>query len=212
MNQRSTAARRPPGDITRLLHEARQGNPDALERLMPIVYRELRRQAASQVRHEGRHCTLQPTELVHETYLRLTENRRIQWQDRTHFFAVSARLMRRLLVDRARSRHAQKRGRGVTHVTLSQAEDEMDPQAGLVEVLMLDEALSRLGVIDPRQAQVVEMRVFAGLSVEETATALGVSPRTIKSDWQMARAWLTRELRAVTRPAASAKRATPLTG
>lgn len=195
MNREDGGSGQAPGHVTQLLHQARSGDPDALERLVPLVYGELRRQAAGQLHQEAGPRPLQPTELVHEAYLQLTDNRRIQWQDRAHFFAVSATLMRRILVDHARARQAQKRGGDVTHLTLGHAEDETDQRADLVEVLMLDETLHRLSVLDPRQVQVVELRVFAGLSVEEIATALGVSPRTIKSDWQMARAWLSRELR-----------------
>jgi RNA polymerase sigma-70 factor (ECF subfamily) len=195
MSHEESGAGPTPGHVTQLLHQARSGDPDALERLVPLVYAELRRQAARQLHQEAGPRPLQPTELVHEAYLQLTDNRRIQWQDRAHFFAVSATLMRRILVDQARARQAQKRGGDVTHLTLSHAEDETEQRADLVDLLMLDDTLKRLSVLDPRQVQVVELRVFAGLSVEEIATALDVSPRTIKSDWQMARAWLSRELR-----------------
>jgi RNA polymerase sigma-70 factor (ECF subfamily) len=182
------------GDITNLLHRARDGDSKALNELVPIVYDELKRQAANQLRNEQRQITLQATALVHEAYLRLLDNRRIQWQDRTHFFAVSARLMRRILVDYARARNAQKRGEGVSHLTLDDLGDQGGEQQRLVDILMLDESLNRLAAIDARQVQVVEMRLFAGLTVEETAAALDVSARTVKSDWQMARAWLSREL------------------
>ena len=185
-----------PGEITQLLREARNGDRGALERLMPLVYDDLKRQAANQFRREGHRVTLQPTAVVHEVYLRLAENRRIQWDDRAHFFAVSAQFMRRILVDHARARLAQKRGARETPVTLSTADDPPADQASIVDVLILDETLTRLADLDSRQAQVVEMRVFAGLTVEECASVLEVSARTIKSDWQMARAWLTRELRA----------------
>jgi RNA polymerase sigma factor (TIGR02999 family) len=189
-------AERLPGDVTALLHRARRGDPDALNTLVPLVYRELKQQAAGQLRSEARRLTIQPTVLVHETYLRLVENQRIQWRSRAHFFAVSARLMRRILVDYARARHAQKRGHGATHVALTDAGRGTERPERLVDLLALDEALARLEVLDLRQAQVVEMRMFAGLTVDETASALDVSPRTVKSDWQMARAWLSRELRA----------------
>ena len=182
------------GDVTRLLHQARTGDRAALDEVIPLVYRELRQQAAKVLRGERHQVTIQATVLVHETYARLLGCQRIQWQDRTHFFAVSARLMRQILVDFARARHAAKRGADVTHVTLGRAADEASTDPNIVDVLMLDEALTRLDAIEPRQAQVVEMRWLAGLSVDETAEALDVSARTIKSDWQMARAWLSREL------------------
>lgn len=182
------------GNVTLLLRQAREGDRAALDELVPIVYQELRRVAAHQLRHEGHRLTIQPTALVHEAYLRLVDNPRIQWQDRAHFFAVSAQMMRRILVDHARARDAQKRGRGVTHVTLDHAGEEAAQQQQLIDILILDETLHRLEAIDPRQAQVAELRLFAGLTVDETATALGVSARTVKSDWQMARAWISREL------------------
>jgi RNA polymerase sigma factor (TIGR02999 family) len=187
----------PSGDVTRLLHRARTGDRAALDEVIPLVYRELRQQAARLLRGERRQLTIQATVLVHETYERLLGCQRIQWQDRMHFFAVSARLMRQILVDFARARRADKRGADATHVTLGQASGELATDAAIVDVLMLDEALTRLEAIEPRQAHVVEMRWLAGLSVQETAEALGVSERTIKSEWQMARAWLSRELGAI---------------
>lgn len=186
------------GQVTTLLHRARNGDRGALDAVIPLVYRELRLQAAGLLRRERRDITIQPTALVHEVYARLVGHQRIQWQDRAHFFAVAARLMRQILVDFARARRAGKRGADAAHVTLSHAVDEPDAQQSAVDVLALDEALTRLEAIDPRQAQVVELRWLTGLSVEETAEALGVSPRTVKSEWQMARAWLTRELGTLT--------------
>lgn len=187
----------PAGDVTRLLHRARTGDREALDAVIPLVYRELRQQAARVLRGERRQVTIQATVLVHETYERLLGCQRIQWQDRMHFFAVSARLMRQILVDFARARRAGKRGADATHVTLGQAASHAATDAAIVDMLLLDDALTRLDAIEPRQAQVVEMRWLAGLSVEETAEALGVSERTIKSEWQMARAWLSRELAAL---------------
>jgi RNA polymerase sigma factor (TIGR02999 family) len=181
------------GDVTQLLQRAREGDRLALDELIPVVYRELKDQAAHQLRHEQHHLTLQPTALVHEAYLRLLNNQRIQWQDRAHFFAVAAQMMRRILVDHARARGAAKRGHGATCVPLDDAAGEGE-QERLIDILMLDDVLTRLAAIDSRQVQVVEMRVFAGFTVDETAAALGVSPRTVKADWQMARAWLSREL------------------
>jgi RNA polymerase sigma factor (TIGR02999 family) len=181
----------PSGAITALLHEVRGGNPDALNDLMPLVYRELRKQAARVLRGEGRHPTMQPTVLVHEAYLQLARNQGIQWADRAHFFAVAARLMRRVLVDHARARKAKKRSSDTPAIAgLEVAADDR-----VLDVLILDEALDRLAALDARQSRVVELRVFAGMNVEESASVLGVSPRTVKADWQMARAWLTRELR-----------------
>ena len=186
------------GAITSLLHEARGGNQDALNELLPLVYRELRKQAARCLRSEGRHPTLQPTVLVHEAYLQLARNPGSQWEDRAHFFAVAARLMRRVLVDHARARKARKRSADDVQVAAS---IDAAADARVLDVLILDDALTRLAAIDERQCRVVELRVFAGMSVEETAEVLAVSPRTVKGDWQMARAWLTRELRGVDRGA-----------
>jgi len=183
----------PPGAITVLLRDAASGDPGALNELLPLVYRELRRQAAHCLRREGRHPTLQPTMLVHEAYLQLVRNPDIQWQDRAHFFAVAARMMRRVLVDHARARKASKRSASLVTVTTGIA---AGTDGNILDVLILDDALTRLAALDERQCRVVELRAFAGMSVEETASVLGVSARTIKADWQMARAWLTRELRA----------------
>lgn len=188
-----------PGPITELLHRSRAGDHDALNQLLPLVYQELRDQAARSFKRERRAITLQPTALVHEAYVRLLGNRRIQWHDRQHFFAVAARLMRQILVDHARARHAQKRGgpdhRG-TQITLGDAEQgsTVDQEAQMVDLLTLDALLDRLTARNERQSRVVELRVFTGLTVEEIAEALELSPRTIKTDWQMARAWLIREL------------------
>jgi RNA polymerase sigma factor (TIGR02999 family) len=180
----------PVASITSLLVAWRRGDPDALDRLTPLVYQELRKIARRHMAKERTGNTLQATALVNEVYLRLVDVKRVQWKDRAHFFAIAARLMRRVLVDAARSRKYQKRGGGALKVTLH--EDLLvDPGHGLIA---LDEALTVLEQIDERKSRVVEMRFFVGLSVEETAAALRVSPDTVMRDWKQARAWLSREL------------------
>jgi RNA polymerase sigma factor (TIGR02999 family) len=170
-----------------------QGDQAALEQLMPLVHGELRRLARRHMGHERVGHTLQATALVNEAYLRLIDIRRVQWQNRTHFFAMSARLMRRVLVDFARSRHYLKRGAGAQKVSLDEAL-VLAPERGH-ELVDLDAALEALAVVDARKAQVVEMRFFGGLSVEETAEALRVSPDTVMRDWKLAKVWLLRELK-----------------
>ena len=181
-----------PDDLTRLLLAWRDGEPGAFDRLVPLVYDELRRQARLQLRRERAGHTLQPTALVHEAFLRLVEQSRAQWQNREQFFAVAGRAMRRVLVDHARARAAVKRGDGRTLVALDEA-PEPAAAAG-VDVLVLDQVLDRLAAIDPRQARVVELRYFGGFTAAETATALDVSLATVNRDWAMARAWLFREI------------------
>jgi len=180
------------GDVTGILAQMKAGAPDAEARLLEMVYRELRHLAAGFMRRERPDHTLQPTALVHEAYLKLTGHRSIDWQSRGHFFAVAAQVMRRLLVDYARARNTAKRPCGRTAVRLENA--LMFAEQRSTELLELDQALSRLAAWDPRQAKVVELRFFAGLSLEETAEALGVSARTVKRDWTMARAWLFSEI------------------
>lgn len=184
------------GDVTRLLVEWREGREDALERLMPVVYEQLRRLAGRQLRRERPDHTLQPTALISELYLLLVRQRAASWENRAHFFALAARLMRRVLVDHARSRDAGKRGGAATTVSL---DEEAVAGAGAapgqaVDVLAIDEALARLAALDADQARVVELRFFGGLTVEETALVLNRSPRTVKREWRMARAWLHGEL------------------
>lgn len=183
-----------PSDVTTLLLAWRQGDASAGERLLPLIYAELHRQAARAMRREPQEHTLQPTALVNEAYLRLVGQDRVQWHNRSHFFGVAAQLMRRILVDHARGRDAAKRGGGAQRVTLAgdqgQAQDEDD-----VDVLALHEALETLASLDPRQARVVELRYFSGLNIEETAEAMDISPATVKREWTIARAWLRRELR-----------------
>jgi len=178
--------------VTQLLMAWSQGENSALERLTPLVYEELRRLAHRYVGTERAAHTLQTTALVNEAYLRLVDGGRVNWQDRAHFFAVSARLMRRILVDWARSRHAQKRGGQPQQVTLNEA--LVLSRAHGEDLVALDEALQKLSELDARKGQVVEMRFFGGLSVEETAAALSVSPDTVLRDWRLAKLWLLREL------------------
>jgi RNA polymerase sigma factor (TIGR02999 family) len=181
-----------PGEVTRLLYELKAGNRAAEEQLVPLVYEELRRIASNRLRHEAIHHSLQPTALVHEAYLRLTRLQEIDWQSRSHFFAVSATLMRRILVDHARANQARKRGDGMGTITINDAlfpAPEREP-----EILALDEALDRLAKLDERQSKIVELRFFAGMSEEETGHVLGISARTVKRDWRAAKAWLFAEL------------------
>ena len=178
-------------DVTQLLRAWRKGDRSALDRLTPIVYQDLRRLARRQLFAERPGHTLQPTALVNEAYMRLVDYKRMQWQDRAHFLAVSAQLMRRILVEHARRRNL-KRGGGVRHVSLEHAFEA--GSAPSKDVLALDEALSELARMDPRKAQVVELRYFGGLSVEETAEALSISAVTVMRDWSSAKAWLYREL------------------
>jgi RNA polymerase sigma factor (TIGR02999 family) len=181
-----------PGEVSRLLAEHRRGDRAALDRLLPLVYDELRRLAASYLRRERGNHTLQPTALVHEAYLRLADQRDVEWQNRSHFFGVAAHLMRLILVDHARARSADKRGGDAVRIPLDdvvQAAEEHD-----TDILALDEALSTLALRDAQQVRVVELRYFGGLNVEETAEILGVSSATVKRDWAVARMWLRREL------------------
>jgi RNA polymerase sigma factor (TIGR02999 family) len=181
-----------PGEVTQLLAEARQGNPAAESRLAEVLYDHLHRLARRAMAGERPDHTLQPTVLVHEALLRLVSHDSMEWANRKHFFAVAANLMRRILIDHAREVHAVKRGSG--------GKVCLDEAAGLTyarsdDLLALDEALTRLAAMDPRQGQIVELRFFAGLTEEEIAAALDVSPRTVKRDWQIARAWLHTQMR-----------------
>jgi len=175
-----------------LLRAWADGDAAALDRLTPVVYEELRRLARARLRGERTGHTLQTTELVNEAYLRLADCERMRWQDRAHFFAVSAQMMRRILVDHARRRRNQKRGGGALHVSLG-AGDLMMPNPEL-DLVALDDALQAFAQLDPRKVRVVELRFFAGLSVEEIAEVLKVSPVTVTRDWNSARAWLRREM------------------
>lgn len=186
------------GEITQLLAELKSGNREAEAKLVPLVYDELRRLAAHYMRQERRDHTLQATALVHEAYLRLVGQRDVNWQSRAHFFGVAAQLMRRILVDYARARQTDKRGAGLQKASLEEALLFSDEQSG--ELLALDEALDRLAERDPRQSRIVELRFFAGLTVEETAEVLAISPKTVKRDWSVARAWLHGEISRERRP------------
>jgi RNA polymerase sigma-70 factor (ECF subfamily) len=180
-------------DITSLLREWSDGKPEALDELMPLVYEELRRQAARYLRRERIDHTLQATALIHEAYLKLIDQKNVRWQNRAHFFAIAAQAMRRILVDYARTKHRDKRGGEARKIsfeeaaTLAAGEDSVD-------LIALDEALTRLAEIDEQKARLVELRYFSGLSVEETAEVLKTSQRTVERGWTMAKAWLHREL------------------
>jgi RNA polymerase sigma factor (TIGR02999 family) len=180
------------GRITDLLIAWHEGDARALDRLIPLVHDELRRLAHRHMRGERRGHQLQTTALVNEAYLRLVDSTRVRWQDRAHFFAVSAQLMRRILVDMARARLKRKRGGGVLRVAFDEALGVSGTPGP--ELVALDDALRALAEVDERKSRVVELRFFGGLSVEETAAALGVSPVTVMRDWAMAKAWLSREM------------------
>ena len=182
----------PNAEVTALLLAWGHGDDVAFDRLVPMVHAELRRIARRHMGHERVGHTLQPTALVNEAYLKLIDARQVKWQDRAHFFAMSSRLMRQVLVDWARARGYQKRGAGAHNVTLDEG------RVGAIEqpadVIALDEALKALEQIDPRKSQVVELRFFGGLSIEETAEVLSVSPGTVMRDWTLAKAWLRRAI------------------
>jgi RNA polymerase sigma factor (TIGR02999 family) len=179
--------------VTQILHDWTCGDQSAFNRLVPLVERELRRQAARYLRMEETGHTLQTADLIQEAYLRLLDAKNIQWQNRAHFFGIAANLMRRILVDYARKRQAQKRNWAGIRASLNEVRGA--PAENAVDLIALDEALNRLARIDPRQGRVVELRYFAGLSVEETARILQVSTKTVKRDWQMAKAWLREEIK-----------------
>ena len=179
--------------ITALLCAWGEGDEAALAQLTPLIYDELHRLAKRCMSRERAGHTLQTTALVNEAYLRLIDAQEVEWQNRAHFFAIAAQLMRRILVDFARQRKFQKRGGAAVHVSLAEA--EMIPQERALDLVALDEALESLARIDARQSRVVELRFFGGLSVEETATVLKVSPDTVMRDWKVAKAWLRRELK-----------------
>jgi RNA polymerase sigma factor (TIGR02999 family) len=186
-------------DVTRLLAAVADGDARASEELLPLVYAELRSLARSFMAREGRGHTLQPTALVHEAYLRLIGDADIRWDNRGHFFVAAATAMRRILIDRARHRGRLKRGGRRARVEL--AEDAMMVEPPSDDLLALEEALRRLEGVDPRKGNVVLLRYFAGLGIDETAAALGISPATVKNDWAYARAWLHREMSGDTRGA-----------
>jgi RNA polymerase sigma factor (TIGR02999 family) len=175
-----------------LLLDWNAGNQDALEKLMPLVYRELRRLAHNYLGKEAAGHTLLTTDLVHEAYLRLIDQQRVRWQNRAHFFGIAATLMRRILVDRARGKKRIKRGAGAQHISLDETATVSTQSS--VDILAIDEALTRLAEIDQRKAKVVELRFFGGLEVEEAAEFLKLSPATVLREWKMAKAWLHRAL------------------
>ena len=203
----------PDGRVTQLLINWAAGDQRALNELMPLVYGELRRLAERQLRDERPNHTLQRTGLVHEAYLRLISQQGVSWQSRAQFIGLAAQLMRRILIDHARARRRAKRGGGVTPVSLDQTgvvltSDEEGAQVEALELASnpavdltaIDSALSRLEALDPKQSRIVELRFFGGLSIEETAEVVGVSPATVKREWALARAWLRRELMSETPP------------
>ena len=181
-----------PPNVTELLRNWSDGDKQAQEKLFQIVYSELHQQAARYLRHEHPGLSLQTTDLIHEAYLRLINQQHVDWQNRLHFFAIAAKVMRRILVDHVRSRQAAKRGGSDIRLPLEDAMVVLPGQD--LDFVALDEVLTRLAAMDPQQSQVVELRFFSGLSVEETAKVLDVSERTVKRDWNVAKAWLRREL------------------
>ena len=177
--------------ITELLLAVSHGGRDALDELIPLVYNDLRRVAAVQLRREAGGQSLQPTALVHEVYVRLVDQRHVEWRNRAHFFAVAASVMRRILVDHARARLAEKRGGGLERVTLGGDEAAETPRT---DVLALHESLQRMGAFSPRQERIVELRYFGGLTIEEAAEVIGISEATLVREWTIAKAWLRADL------------------
>jgi RNA polymerase sigma factor (TIGR02999 family) len=188
-------AQRQPREITQLLVAWNEGDESALEKLVPLVYDELRRLARRHMRRERPDHTLQTTALINEAYLQLVDIRNVHWHNRAHFFALCARLMRRILVDFARSRHYAKRGGGAKPISLDQCISVLPGDSP--DLVAVDDALHALAKIDERKAQVVELRFFGGMTVEETAEVLKVSPETVRRDWKLAKVWLLRELSGV---------------
>jgi len=182
----------PLQDVTQLLHDWRGGDNEALNKLMPLVYDELRRIAAAYLRREREGHTLQTAALVNEAYLRLVDQTHADWKNRAQFFGVAAQMMRRILVDHAREHQAAKRGSGETRLALDEAINVAGQQD--VDVLALDEALQELARLDPRQSRIIELRYFVGLEIDETAEVLGISPATVKREWNSAKAWLFNQL------------------
>jgi RNA polymerase sigma factor (TIGR02999 family) len=179
--------------ITMMLLKASEGNAEAMSELLPLVYQELHEMASNFMRSERTGHTLQTTALVHEAYLRLIDQKHVDWKNRSHFFAVAAQAMRRVLVDYARKHKAAKRGGGQEKIPLEEA--AVVSEAPAEELLVLDEALGKLKLLDERQSHIVELRYFGGLTIEETAQALGISPTSVKREWSMAKAWLYQQVR-----------------
>jgi len=182
----------PPGEVTRLLDDVREGDRGAFDRLFPLVYQELRKIAAGRLAGARRDHTLAPTAVVHEAYLKMVDQKGVPWQSRAHFFAIAARAMRQILIDHARRKQAVKRGGHLHPITLG--EEPLGLEIPVDELLALDEALDRLEALDPRLRRVVELRFFGGLQEKEVAEVLGVTTRTVQRDWTRARAWLYKEL------------------
>lgn len=182
-----------PQEITLWLRQWSDGQSGALDSLMPVVYAELHRQAANYLRCERMGHTLQPTALINEAYIKLIDQRAVNWQNRAHFFGIASQAMRRILVDHAKARHRGKRGGNAENLPIDAAE-LVTATAGGVDVIALDAALGRLAELDERQARIVELRFFSGMSVEETAGVMNISPATVKNDWRSAKAWLFQEL------------------
>ena len=180
-------------EITQMLQEWGNGNQEALDALLPLVYAELHQQASRYLRRERAGHTLQTTALIHEAYLKLIDQREVNWQNRAHFFGIAAQAMRRILVDYARGKHREKRG-GIAEDLPLEAAALVVSKEKSIDLVALDEALTRLVEFDERQARVVELRYFSGLSIEETAEVLRISPATVKSDWNLAKAWLRHEI------------------
>ena len=181
-----------PENVTQLLIDWSKGDKAALDALLPVVYEELRHQAARYLRRERAGHTLQTTALIHEAYIKLIDQRNVHWQNRAHFFGIAAQAMRRILVDHARAKNRAKRGGSDIRVSFNEA--KLVGQQQDLDIEALDEALTRLSKIDEQQSRIVELRFFSGLTVEETAEVLGISPATVKRDWSMAKAWLHREI------------------
>lgn len=179
-------------DVTRLLVQLTKGDRAAVDQLMPLVYDELRRIAAAHLRRERPGHTLQSTALVHEAYLRLIDQRNVEWRNRAHFFGIASRMIRRILVDHARGHHAAKRGAGAPRLSLDEAIGV--PGGRDLDLVALDDSLEALAKIDPEQSRLVELRYFGGLTIEETAEVMQISPATVSREWTAARAWLFREL------------------
>jgi RNA polymerase sigma factor (TIGR02999 family) len=179
-------------DVTQLLVHWGKGDKQALDRLMPLVYDELHRMASRYLRRERQEHTLQATALINEAYLRIVDQNRVNWQNRAHFFGVAAQMMRRILVDHARSHLYAKRGGGAQKLTLDEA--IATPQERDLDLVALDDALTTLAEIDPQQSRIIELRFFGGLTIEDTAEVLSISPATVKRDWNMAKAWLYGEI------------------
>ena len=184
----------PPPGITQLLASWKNGDRGALEELMPLVYGELRRLASAHLRHERSDHTLQSTALVHEAFMRLVGQQNVEWRSRAHFFGIAAQMIRRILVDHARAKGTEKRGSGAVKLTMDAALAGALDASMDVDLLTLNDALDRLSYLDARQGRIVELRFFAGLSVDETAEVMNISPTTVKREWNTARAWLFREM------------------